>query len=231
MAGPNGAGKGSVLEVMLLAYDINKRDFIDTDAETVKRRGTYNWKNYKATQAEIDAEKDEIIKDAQKSFGFETVLGSERHKGFVERTKMRGYFVQLVYIGLDSKYRSIDRVNKRAQEGRLNIMSRESIVAVFPLSKEHLMDIIPLVDRFDIYDNSYGELVNGRRRPVHCLSGALGKITYERPDITKYMGLIRDVIQNPTLGKKHLHSLDAELDAQVLRELKAQRDALSGPPL
>jgi hypothetical protein len=67
MAGPNGAGKGSVLEVMLLAYDINKRDFIDTDAETVKRRGTYNWKNYKATQAEIDAEKDEIIKDAQKS--------------------------------------------------------------------------------------------------------------------------------------------------------------------
>jgi predicted ABC-type ATPase len=217
MAGPNGAGKSATLKVMLVAYGIDKKDFKDTDAETLKRNNNiYNDETYKATQRQIDAEKDEIIQEAKKSFGFETVLGSKRRIDFVKRAKARGYAIIVAYIALDSKFRSMNRVLRRKLAGGLNIMSDESIAAVFPLSKEHLMDIIPLADKFEIYDNSGPK----GSRPMHCLSGELGQITYENIAMPVHIKLFRDFIKNPSLGKSYLHSLDAQLDARAITEIQ-----------
>jgi predicted ABC-type ATPase len=228
MAGPNGAGKSATLKIMLVAYRIDKKDFKDTDAETLKRNNNiYNDETYKATQKQIDAEKDEIIKEAKKSFGFETVLGSKRHIDFVKRAKARGYTIIVAYMALDSKFRSMDRVLRRKLAGGLNIMSDESIAAVFPLSKEHLMDIIPLADKFEIYDNSGPK----GSEPLRCLSGELGKITYENIAMPAHIKLFRDFIKDPSLGKAYLHSLDKQLDAKALEEIENSSPPKSPPSI
>lgn len=55
------------------------------------------------------------------------------------------------------------------------------------------------------------------------------KITFENLDSPSHMKLLLQVIRTPELGKKHLHSLDKELDQKAYEELWQNPDK-SIPP-
>lgn len=155
IGGVNGAGKSTIYQIQNL-----KRKELDTDrinADEILRSFGGNWKK----QADINKSMREVIREIKdhfkegKSFHHETAfVGNEYpHKKRLLNAKKLGYESFLIYVGLDSSEKAIERVKSRVAKGGHGVgedLIRERYVS----SLRNLAGLEKYFDNVSIYDNS-----------------------------------------------------------------------------
>ncbi len=179
VAGPNGAGKTTFVQRYIKATGLRivnpdeiARALAPEAPDTVA---------YEAAQLAETVRRDLVSRGV--SFCMETVF-SDRVGAkieFLQEARSRGYFVFLVFVGLDSPQLAMSRVMQRAETGGHDVPD-EKIVARFPWTIENLRAAIAFVDHALVFDNSSadepyrfvaefegGRLVRQERRPAWSL--------------------------------------------------------------
>ncbi len=89
------------------------------------------------------------------SFTQETTLSGHRIEKTVARAKSLGYGIIMYYIGLNTKYESIFRIENRVKKGG-HYIKPEDVERRFGKRFEQLKRIIPYCDKVVFYDNENG---------------------------------------------------------------------------
>jgi predicted ABC-type ATPase len=115
LAGPNGAGKTSAAPT-LLRDELRVAEFVNAD---VIARGL---SGFSAGAVAVEAGRimlrrlDELAASRQ-DFAFETTLSGNAFLAAMERWRLAGYTIRVVYLWLKSPETAIDRVHARARQG------------------------------------------------------------------------------------------------------------------
>lgn len=90
------------------------------------------------------------------SFAFETTLSTRSYKQKIEKAKLKGYTVTLLFFWLASVELAKERVRNRVAEGGHDI-EPDVIERRYYRGLKNLFDIyLPIVDGAFIFDNSFG---------------------------------------------------------------------------
>ncbi len=151
VAGPNGAGKTTFVEMFLHPLGIRvvnpdaiaRALFPDAPGEAA----------YEAARA-ADAVRADLLR-RRVSFCMETVFSDPAGAkvAFLEEARKVGYFVILIFIGLESADLSAARVMQRTEEGGHDVPD-EKIGSRFPRVLANLVRALPVVDHAFVFDNS-----------------------------------------------------------------------------
>jgi predicted ABC-type ATPase len=106
--------------------------------------------------------------DKRVSFALETTLASKRTLGMMQKAKVGGFTVQLVYIGLDTSERGILRVQERVLQGGHDVPD-EDVRRRYIRGLANLPEAIRKADRAIVYDNS----ANEHRKMLETEHGAI----------------------------------------------------------
>jgi predicted ABC-type ATPase len=91
-----------------------------------------------------------------KTIGVETVLSTGKYRRLVEKAKVLGFDIWLIYVVLDSPDRSVERVKLRVQKGGHNVPEAD-IRRRHDNSLQQFPWFLEQADRAWIYDNSGAE--------------------------------------------------------------------------
>ena len=98
----------------------------------------------------------DALLENNESFAFETTLSTRSYKQKIEKAKLKGYTVTLLFFWLASVELAKERVKNRVAEGGHNI-ELDVIERRYYRGLKNLFDIyLPLVDRAMLFDNSSG---------------------------------------------------------------------------
>ena len=154
LAGPNGAGKSTFYELFLEAVPV---PFVNADriARSLAIRGAASI-DYEAAKI-AQSERRRLAAERQ-SFITETVFSDPAGEkvDFLVAAKRRGYFVCLVYIGLESAALSAARVAQRVRAGGHEVPSGK-LPSRYKRSLKNLRAAVRLLDHVRLYDNSSAE--------------------------------------------------------------------------
>ena len=169
IAGPNGAGKTTfALEFLPRA---NCMHFINADLIAAGLAPLAPERELLAASRLVLRELETRIA-ARDSFAFETTLAGRTYLRLVERLRLQGWRVELIYLALPSAEMSALRVAERVAHGGHNIPQAD-ILRRFPRSLRHLLDdFSPRVDRCTCFMNHAVRPVlvfeqNGLTRTIH----------------------------------------------------------------
>ncbi len=94
------------------------------------------------------------LADQRHDFAFETTGASKTFASFLLNCKRKGYYVNLLYLWLESPDLALERVASRVENGGHNVPEsvvrkryRKGLINIFQL-------YIPIVDNWVLYDNS-----------------------------------------------------------------------------
>ena len=153
LAGPNGAGKSTFRAKYLTPHNLT---CIDPD-EVARQRFGRDPKNKKeARAATIEASRRVKAQfQSQTSFGLETVFSDTKglKLDLLRKAREEGYRTAVFFVGVDSPYLSIARVQDRLEQGGHDVPDA-LIIDRFPRSFENLKRAIPLCDFVLLVDNS-----------------------------------------------------------------------------
>lgn len=158
VAGPNGSGKSTfynrtdiegwggsvwIINPDLLSLQIEQREGTESAAA--------NAQALDRIMAWLDASV-----DAYQTIGVETVLSSPKYRALVERARLRGFEIRMIYILLASAELQLERVAVRVAEGGHHVPP-DKVVARRARSFEQLAWFCGNIDRGYIFDNSTSE--------------------------------------------------------------------------
>lgn len=150
-AGVNGAGKTSIYQSIY--YNENKNEKrINTD-EMVARIGSWQDKHL---QLKCGREAVKLIKEYinnKISFNQETTLCGKSIIRNIQLAKNNGFYIVINYIGLKDSELAKKRVRIRVKKGGHGI-SDNDIERRYYDSLRNLIEILPLCDEVNIYDNT-----------------------------------------------------------------------------
>lgn len=150
-AGVNGAGKSTFYIKQLENLDFYGAR-INSD-EIVREFG--DWRNQddqtRAGKLALKLRKHYLERGVD--FNIETTLSGKGIVKFIEEAKEKGYHITLYYVGLNSVELSKQRVAIRASKNGHSI-DEAILERRYKQSFENLAKIMPLCDKFYIYDNS-----------------------------------------------------------------------------
>ncbi len=153
VAGANGSGKTTLINrhKKLLSNIL----FINPDDIAKQLDSSYDGKD---NQLILKASRKAIILQnsmlqSKKSFGLETTLSGKRELKLIQKAKLSGYEVKLVYIGLNSYRHNILRVLSRVKKGG-HYVTPSTIISRYKKSMLNLNNAIIYTDKTYIYDNS-----------------------------------------------------------------------------
>ena len=89
------------------------------------------------------------------SFTQESTLSGRRIKEMARKAKANGFYVRLVYIGLDSAEESMIRIANRVRKGGHNIDS-DKVIYRYNRRFSDISEMLPLCDEARFYDNENG---------------------------------------------------------------------------
>ncbi len=168
ICGPNGAGKST----------FNKRAgtrenmiVVDTDQIALEK----NISNFSAGKLVGKMLRKNLSE--QKTFAYESTLTANFDFRLCEQAKQKGYKINFIYVGLDSKETSQNRVSVRVKNGGHDIPA-EDIVRRYQKSLNNLRKIIPQVDSAKIYCNSF----NDYKEVAQFSQGKITKLSDSSPD-------------------------------------------------
>jgi predicted ABC-type ATPase len=182
IAGPNGAGKSTLTK----ALDFEGRENL-LDPDAIARRLNPGAPHSVALTAgrEILRRIQDYL-DEHVSFAIETTLASKRTLGMMQKAKVRGFTVQLVYIGLDTSERGILRVQERVLQGGHDVPD-EDVRRRYIRGLANLPEAIRKADRAIVYDNSENE----HRK---MLETERGSIAWSRTEQPRWVTAIRSAL-------------------------------------
>ncbi len=147
IAGPNGAGKSSLTKlsstnIPVIDPDAIAREIAPKNPESAALA---------AGREAIDRAREYIQLD--NSFIVETTLAGNSYLNLIKEVKSLGWFVRLIYIGINNPTTNIQRVRSRVKLGGHNVPISD-ILRRYERSLTNLNKVSKIVDRLDLYDNS-----------------------------------------------------------------------------
>ena len=153
VAGPNGSGKTSTTIQLLKNEWTENSIYINPDAIAQARFGDWNSPEAVLKEAEYAQNLRYECLEKKKDFVFETVFSSEEKLQFVKKAKAEGYFVRIFFVCTENPEINIRRITQRYLNGGHEVPISKVISRYFK-SLRNMGEILPLVDRTYIYDNS-----------------------------------------------------------------------------
>lgn len=147
-AGPNGSGKSSIYEKIQPPGEFVNADEI---AKALPIELESNARQVKAGRLAISRINHLI--EAKADFAFETTLSSNHSIEVIERAKLAGFHVSILFVALDKPERNIERVRFRVADGGHDI-PKDTIIRRYEKSFENLTRVLILVDEAALIDNS-----------------------------------------------------------------------------
>lgn len=153
VAGPNGTGKTSITEQLLLHEWMTGCEYVNPDFIARDQFGDWNSLDCVLKAARKAAEIREQCLSEGKSLAFETVLSAPDKVDFIRRAKKAGYFVRLFFVGTDDPSINAKRVAMRVMEGGHDVPIGK-IISRYAKSLANCSLIARIADRSYLYDNS-----------------------------------------------------------------------------
>lgn len=152
IAGPNGSGKTTITEALLRHRWLEGCEYINPD-NIAQKLGDWNDPRYSRQAAEQAAEWREQLLREQKSIAFETVFSAPDKLDFVRRATLADYFVRFFFISTDCPSINAARITKRYLQGGHSVPI-EKIVSRYYKSIQQCVEVVPWVERLDVFDNT-----------------------------------------------------------------------------
>ncbi|WP_303785957.1 zeta toxin family protein [Azovibrio restrictus] len=153
VAGPNGSGKTSITEQLLMHQWMQGCVYVNPDFIARDQFGDWNAPTAIVQAAEQSQEiRERCLRDRQ-SLAFETVLSSPDKVDFIKRAKAAGFFVRLFFIGTDDPTINAKRVALRVLEGGHDVPIPK-IITRYTRSLAFGAVVAQIADRAYFYDNS-----------------------------------------------------------------------------
>ena len=153
IAGPNGSGKTSITEQLLLHTWTEDCQYISPDLIAQNEFGDWNSPvaSLKAAQ-KAEGLRETCLRE-RICHAFETVFSAPDKVEYLRRAKAAGFFIRLFFICTDRPEINIARVAIRMREGGHTVPNAK-IISRYSKSIAQCTKVIPFVDRAYIYDNS-----------------------------------------------------------------------------
>lgn len=152
ICGCNGAGK-TTASYTILPEMLQCRDFVNSD-EIARGLAPFDPAHAAIDAGRVMLKRIHELTEARLDFAFETTLAVRSYAKLLERTKLKGYTIMLVYFWLSSPQIAITRVHKRINAGGHsipeNVIQRRYWAGIDNLF--HLY--MPLCDRWLLINNS-----------------------------------------------------------------------------
>jgi predicted ABC-type ATPase len=153
IAGPNGSGKTSITEQLLLHTWTENCEYISPDLIAQNDFGDWN-----SPEASLKAaRKAEFMRETclsdRRSHAFETVFSAPDKVEYLRRAKAADFFIRLFFICTDRPEINVARVATRMREGGHTVPT-DKIISRYAKSIAQCAAVVTLADRAYIYDNS-----------------------------------------------------------------------------
>ncbi len=153
IAGPNGSGKTSITQKILLHEWVEECVYINPDNIAKDTFGDWNSQEAVLKAAKLATQMREDCVAQGQSLIFETVLSSNEKVDFIRKAKSMGYFIRLFFVGTDSPAINASRIVQRVMEGGHDVPISK-IISRYSKSIANCCVVSTIVDRAYLYDNS-----------------------------------------------------------------------------
>lgn len=176
VAGPNGSGKTTTTEQLLLNEWGADSLYINPDNIAREIFGDWNSADavLKAAQKATE-QRYECLKNGQ-DFVFETVFSSAEKMDFIRKAKDAGFFIRIFYVCTESPLININRIAQRYLNGGHEVPISK-VISRYYSSLKNITKAIEIADRIYLYDNSIEN-----KEPRLILRTADGKIAKRYTD-------------------------------------------------
>ena len=154
IAGCNGAGK-TTASFTILPEIIECKEFVNAD-EIARGISPFQPERVAIEAGRIMVNRINELLASNESFAFETTLSTRSYKQKIEKAKVQGFTITLLFFWLQNVELAKERVRIRVSEGGHNI-APDVIERRYLKGIENLFTIyLPIVDGALIFDNSFG---------------------------------------------------------------------------
>ena len=176
VAGPNGSGKTTTTEQLLLNEWGADSLYINPDNIAREIFGDWNSADavLKAAQ-KATQQRDQCLENGQ-DFVFETVFSSPEKMDFIRKAKDAGFFIRIFYVCTESPLININRIAQRYLNGGHEVPISK-VISRYYSSLKNISKAIEIADRIYLYDNSIEN-----KEPRLILRTADGKIAKRYTD-------------------------------------------------
>ena len=152
IAGCNGAGK-TTASMSVLPDVLNCREFVNAD-EIAKGLSPFKPEEVAIEAGKLMLQRIDLLLTRNVTFAIETTLATKSYKNLVERAKIAGYQVILLFFWLSSPEMAEMRVAQRVASGGHNI-PKDIIHRRYWAGLRNLFEIfVPIVNLWSLYDNN-----------------------------------------------------------------------------
>lgn len=153
VAGPNGSGKTTITEKLLMHEWMDGCVYINPDMIAQKEFG--DWNSPDAVMKAVNRAKDmrEDCLSNKTSMAFETVFSTPEKVEFVKRARYAGFFIRLFFVCTNDPSINAQRVALRVMEGGHDVPIPK-IINRYYRSIANCIEAAPWIDRAYFYDNS-----------------------------------------------------------------------------
>lgn len=144
IAGTNGSGKSSLRDTMEKFHNLV---LIDPDKLTKENNGNNALGGRKAIELFKECISNKVF------FSMETTLAGKSVLKRIEEAKKANFYVEMIYVGLNSVDLNIQRVADRVKRGGHDIPT-DAIIKRYKSSRDNLIKSLFLLDELKIYDNT-----------------------------------------------------------------------------
>ncbi len=152
LGGANGSGKTTAART-LLADVLGVMKFVNADTIAQGLSG-FDPASAAVEASRIMLERLRELGEKRESFAFETTLAARSYVPFLQQLKSDGYAIHLYYFWLDNPDLNVMRVAQRVRDGGHSI-PESTIRQRYSRSVKNFLTLYrPIVDRWQVYDNS-----------------------------------------------------------------------------
>lgn len=174
IAGPNGAGKTTFATKFLPEF-LRCREFLNADL-IAAGLSPFAPETQNVRAGRLLLERIRELTSARHDFGFETTLSGRTYRRILERMRIDGYTVNLVFLWLPSVDLAVSRVANRVRQGGHGIPEMD-IRRRFQAGLRNLRELyMPLCDNCWIYDASVIP-------PIEIAASEYGQLHVSRSDL------------------------------------------------
>jgi predicted ABC-type ATPase len=153
VAGPNGSGKTSITQQLLMHEWMTGCVYVNPDWIARDEFGDWNSPEAVIQAAQRAAEiRERCLRDGD-SLAFETVLSAPDKLEFIRRARDAGFFIRLFFVGTDDPSINAKRVAMRVMKGGHDVPIPK-IISRYTKSLAYCSVVAWWIDRMYVYDNS-----------------------------------------------------------------------------
>lgn len=153
VAGPNGSGKTTTTEKLLINEWGADSLYINPDNIAKDTFGDWNSQESVLKAAQMATKQRYECLETGTDFVFETVFSSDEKLEFIRKAKDAGFFIRIFYVCTESPLINVSRIALRYMNGGHEVPISKTISRYYG-SLRNISKAISIADRVYLYDNS-----------------------------------------------------------------------------